>query len=99
MHRPFGKLRQLQESSIFVELENLIPMWHRSNSNKIETMGKPARTDVMIMADKSENKKADGIGSRLKKSIFSSGCGCSEGCCGARIVPKEKKEGSATKEE
>jgi len=49
------------------------------------------------MTDKNENKNTGGIGSRLK-NIFSSECGCGEGCCGTRIVPKEKKEGPATKE-
>jgi hypothetical protein len=68
------------------------------NSNKIETPGKPAGADGIIMTDKNENKNTGGIGSRLK-TIFSSECGCGEGCCGTRIVPKDKKEGPATKEE
>lgn len=77
-------------------------MCHTSNSNKIEMPGKPAGADVIIMTDKNENKKIGGIGSRLK-DIFSSECGCGEGCCGTRIVPREKKEGPkegpATKDE
>jgi hypothetical protein len=44
------------------------------------------------------DKKDEGcIGSRIKK-LFSSGCGCGSGggCCGTRIVPREKKEESDT---
>jgi hypothetical protein len=47
------------------------------------------------MTMKGENDKKDEgcIGSRIK-NLFSSGCGCGGGCCGTKIVPKEKKEES-----
>jgi len=45
------------------------------------------------MTDETRKNEEGCIRSRVKK-LFSPGCGCGSGggCCGTRIVPKEKKE-------